>query len=75
MTPERILFRVLAWGLAALALASTLNGLRREPPPEGSSRMGEIRPCGRAIQKGDLVVMVSIGAGYLYGAVAFVQAY
>jgi hypothetical protein len=37
--------------------------------------MGAISPCGRRIQKGDLVVLVSIGAGYLYGAVAFVQAY
>jgi hypothetical protein len=37
--------------------------------------MGVVSPCGRPLQKGDLVVLVSIGAGYLYGAVAFVQAY
>jgi 3-oxoacyl-[acyl-carrier-protein] synthase-3 len=48
---------------------------RREAPPEGANRMGRIVKCGRRIQKGDLVVVTSIGAGYLYGAVAFVQAY
>lgn len=51
------------------------GNLRREEPPEGSHRMGAISPCGRRLQKGDLVVLVSIGAGYLYGAVAFVHAY
>jgi 3-oxoacyl-[acyl-carrier-protein] synthase III len=52
------------------------NGnLRREPPPEGGGGMGVISPCGRPLRKGDLVVLVSIGAGYLYGAVAFVHAY
>ena len=51
------------------------GNLTREPPPEGSNRMGTISKCGRRIEKGDLVVMVSIGAGYLYGAIAFVHAY
>lgn len=51
------------------------GNLRREDPPEGSQRMGAISPCGRRIEKGDLVVLVSIGAGYLYGAIAFVHAY
>jgi 3-oxoacyl-[acyl-carrier-protein] synthase III len=37
--------------------------------------MGAISPCGRRLRKGDLVVLVSIGAGYLYGAVAFVHVY
>jgi len=52
-----------------------VGNLRREEPPEGSSHMGAVTPCGRRIGKGDLVVLVSIGAGYLYGAVAFVHAY
>ncbi len=30
---------------------------------------------GETIKKGDLVVVTSIGAGYLYGAFAFVHAY
>jgi 3-oxoacyl-[acyl-carrier-protein] synthase-3 len=58
-----------------LDYAVRVGNLRREEPPEGSNRMGAISPCGRRIEKGDLVVMVSIGAGYLYGAVAFVHAY
>ncbi len=51
------------------------GNLRRLPPPEGSSAMGTIEPCGRTIEKGDLVVLTAIGAGYLYGAIAFVQAF
>jgi 3-oxoacyl-[acyl-carrier-protein] synthase-3 len=51
------------------------GNLDRIPPAEGSNRMGTIVKCGRRIEKGDLVVMTSIGAGYLYGAVAFVHAY
>ncbi len=61
--------------LYTLDYAVRRGNLRREPPPEGSNRMGTISPCGTTIQKGDLVVLVSIGAGYLYGAVAFVHAY
>ena len=51
------------------------GNLCREEPAEGSGKLGTISECGRPLQKGDLVVMVAIGAGYLYGAVAFVQAY
>jgi len=58
-----------------LDYAVRVGNLRREEPPENAGRMGVVSPCGRRIQKGDLVVLVSIGAGYLYGAVAFVQAY
>jgi 3-oxoacyl-[acyl-carrier-protein] synthase-3 len=59
----------------ALDYAVREGNLRRIAPPEGVSEMGKIVPCGRRLQKGDLVVITSIGAGYLYGAFAFVQAY
>lgn len=51
------------------------GNLRRVPPPEGEDVMGTIEPCGSRIEKGDLVVLTAIGAGYLYGSVAFVQAF
>jgi len=51
------------------------GNLRRVPPPEGADVMGTIEPCGTKIEKGDLVVLTAIGAGYLYGSVAFVQAF
>jgi len=51
------------------------GNLDRLDPPEGSGRMGTIVKSDRRIVKGDLVVVVSIGAGYVYGAIAFVQAY
>jgi 3-oxoacyl-[acyl-carrier-protein] synthase-3 len=51
------------------------GNLRRVEPPETSPQMGAIEPCGRRLAKGDLVVLTAIGAGYLYGAVAFVHAY
>lgn len=51
------------------------GNLRRVPPPDGTDEMGTIEPCGSRIEKGDLVVLTAIGAGYLYGSVAFVQAF
>lgn len=51
------------------------GNLDRLEPAEGSGRMGTIVPIDRRIERGDVVVMVSIGAGYVYGAIAFVQAY
>jgi 3-oxoacyl-[acyl-carrier-protein] synthase-3 len=51
------------------------GNLDRQEPAEGSGRMGTIVRSDRRIAKGDLVVMVSIGAGYVYGAVAFVHGY
>jgi 3-oxoacyl-[acyl-carrier-protein] synthase-3 len=51
------------------------GNMDRIPPEEGSGRMGTIVTTDRRIRKGDLVVVVSIGAGYVYGAMAFVQAY
>jgi len=51
------------------------GNLRRVPPAEGVEEMGRIEPCGRKIEKGDLVVLTAIGAGYLFGAVPFIQAF
>lgn len=51
------------------------GNLDRIAPAEGSQEMGRIVKTGAPIANGDLVVMVSIGAGYSYGAMAFVHAY
>ena len=51
------------------------GNLDRIAPVDGSGKMGEIVKSGRPIQKGDLVLIVSIGAGYAYGASAFIHAY
>jgi 3-oxoacyl-[acyl-carrier-protein] synthase III len=82
MPPENVYRTVYFAGNASAATTTfTLDyairegNLRREEPPEHENRMGVVSPCGRRIEKGDLVVLVSIGAGYLYGAVAFVHAY
>ena len=61
--------------LFTLDYAVREGNLWRNDPPEGSDAMGKLEPCGRTLQKGDLVVITSIGAGYLYGAVAFRHAY
>lgn len=37
----------------------------------GEGNIGEIVPCGRPLAKGDLVVVCTIGGGYVYGAVGF----
>jgi 3-oxoacyl-[acyl-carrier-protein] synthase-3 len=55
--------------------AAREGNLDRVEPAEGSGRMGEVRPCGRRLQKGDLVLMPSIGAGYSFGAVVLEQAF
>jgi len=57
-----------ATNMYTLDYARKEGNLRRKERPDGT---GEISPCGRRIQKGDLVVMTSIGAGYIYGAVGF----
>lgn len=57
-----------ATNMYTLDYARREGNLRRVEKPDGT---GEISPCGRKIQPGDLVVMVSIGAGYIYGAVGF----
>jgi 3-oxoacyl-[acyl-carrier-protein] synthase-3 len=51
------------------------GNLDRTEPAEGSGTMGIVAPSGRPIRKGDLVVTVSIGAGYVFGAVAFIHGY
>jgi 3-oxoacyl-[acyl-carrier-protein] synthase-3 len=81
--PEESVYRTIYFMGNASAATTTYcldyavreGNLRREAPVEGSGRMGAISPCGRRLQKGDLVVLVAIGAGYLYGAVSFVHAY
>lgn len=51
------------------------GNLDRTDPPDGAPEMGQVRPAGRRLAKGDLVLMTSIGAGYSYGAVAIEQAF
>jgi 3-oxoacyl-[acyl-carrier-protein] synthase III len=54
--------------------ATREGNLDRAEPPEGATEMGAIRPSGRKLAKGDLVLMASIGAGYSYGAIAIEHA-
>lgn len=51
------------------------GNLDRTEPPEGATTMGDVRPTGRRLATGDLVVMASIGAGYSYGAMVIEQAF
>ena len=44
------------------------GNLRRSEKPDGPA---DIIPCGRRLRRGDLVVVTTIGGGYLYGAVGF----
>ncbi len=44
------------------------GNLRREEREDGTAK---IVPCGRKLKEGDLVILTSIGAGYIYGAVGF----
>ncbi len=64
-----------ATNLVTLDYGIREGNLCRTPPEDGSGKMGAVTPCGETIQKGDLVVLTAIGAGYLYGAIAFRQAY
>jgi len=57
-----------ATNMVTLDHAVREGNLRRLEREDGT---GEISPCGRRLQAGDLVVLVTIGAGYLYGAVGF----
>lgn len=57
-----------ATNVVTLDYAMREGNLRRREREDGTA---EVLPCGRRLQKGDLVVMVTIGAGYLYGAVGF----
>jgi len=74
--PEDRVYRTIyfAGNMSAATNVFTLDyafregNLRRREAPDGSVEIG---PCGRRLQKGDLVVLTSIGGGYIYGAVGF----
>jgi 3-oxoacyl-[acyl-carrier-protein] synthase III len=57
-----------ATNVYTLDYARREGNLKRRERPDGT---GEVTPCGRKLRKGDLVIMTSIGAGYIYGAVGF----
>ena len=57
-----------ATNLYTLDYAVREGNLARRPLEDGR---GEVTPCGRPLRKGDLVVLTTIGGGYLYGAVGF----
>jgi 3-oxoacyl-[acyl-carrier-protein] synthase-3 len=57
-----------ATNMYTLDHAVRVGNLRRAELPDGR---GEVAPCGRRVAPGDLVVLVTIGAGYIYGAVGF----
>ena len=74
--PEERVYRTVyhAGNMSAATNPYTLDyamregNLRRREHPDGRVEIG---PCGRRLRKGDLVVVTTIGGGYLYGAVAF----
>ena len=57
-----------ATNMVTLDYAMREGNLRRRERPDGT---GDITPCGRRLEAGDLVVLTTIGGGYLYGAVGF----
>jgi 3-oxoacyl-[acyl-carrier-protein] synthase-3 len=57
-----------ATNVVTLDYAMREGNLRRRELPDGRI---EITPCGRRLRKGDLVVVTTIGGGYIYGAVGF----
>jgi 3-oxoacyl-[acyl-carrier-protein] synthase III len=74
--PEDRVYRTLyfAGNMSAATNLFTLDHARREGNLRRRERedgTGEIAPCGRRLGKGDLVILTSIGAGYIYGAVGF----
>ena len=74
--PEDRVYRTIyhAGNMSAATNVYTLDyavregNLRRREHPDGTVEIG---PCGRRIRGGDLVVLVTIGGGYIYGAVGF----
>jgi 3-oxoacyl-[acyl-carrier-protein] synthase-3 len=75
LPPERV-YRTIyfAGNMSAATNVFTLDYGRREGNllrREREDGTGEIEPCGRRLAKGDLVILTSIGAGYIYGAVGF----
>jgi 3-oxoacyl-[acyl-carrier-protein] synthase-3 len=57
-----------ATNVVTLDYAMREGNLRRRELPDGKIEIG---PCGRRLRKGDLVVVTTIGGGYIYGAVGF----
>lgn len=57
-----------ATNMVTLDQAMRTGNHRRREREDGT---GEITPCGRRLGPGDLVVLATIGGGYLYGAVGF----
>ena len=74
--PEEQVYRTIyfAGNMSAATNVVTLDyafregNLRRRENPDGTVEIG---PCGRRLRKGDLVVVTTIGGGYIYGAVGF----
>ncbi len=54
--------------LYTLDYAIRTGNLRREEQPDGR---GKVSPCGRRLRRGDTVILTTVGAGYIYGAVGF----
>jgi 3-oxoacyl-[acyl-carrier-protein] synthase-3 len=74
--PEERVYRTVyhAGNMSAATNVYTLDyavreGNLRRKEVEGAR--AEIAPCGRRLAKGDLVVLVTIGGGYIYGGVGF----
>jgi 3-oxoacyl-[acyl-carrier-protein] synthase-3 len=57
-----------ATNVVTLDYAMREGNLRRREGPDGTVT---IDPCGRRLREGDLVVVTTIGGGYIYGAVGF----
>ena len=62
-----------ASNLIALDFAMRKGNLKASQDPE-TGKINSIEEIGEPIQRGELVVLPSIGAGYLFGAVGFVNA-
>ncbi len=74
--PEERVYRTVyhAGNMSAATNVYTLDyavregNLRRRENPDGTVDIG---PCGRRLKKGDLVILTTIGGGYIYGSVGF----
>jgi 3-oxoacyl-[acyl-carrier-protein] synthase-3 len=74
--PEERVYRTIyhAGNMSAATNVYTLDyavregNLRRRENADGTIDIG---PCGRRLRKGDLVILTTIGGGYIYGSVGF----
>ncbi len=64
-----------ATNMLTLDYAVRQGNMHRIPPEDGSGKMGTIVKTNDTLKKGDLVVLTAIGAGYIYGAIAFKHAF